>query len=156
MQVTLMTDASVCGKTGAGGYGMWVVSERGKMPYGGSFQDLVADSYIAEIQAVINSLAVAVNHRMVLKGDFVLIQLDNLGAISCLQGKPSKRKDAQEAYQIWLQLTKAYHLNYKFKHVKAHTDNPDQRSKANFFCDLHAKKGMQKKRKELQNSKSLK
>ena len=89
-----MTDASVCGKTRAGGYGMWVVSERGKMPYGGSFQDLVTDSYIAEIQAVINSLAVAINHGMVLKGDFVLIQVDNLdiqdGFLYCFFSKDGK------------------------------------------------------------------
>ena len=144
-----MTDASVCSQTGAGGFGMWVVSERGKMPYGGSFQQLTSDSLIGELRAAVNSLAVSLNHKMIQNNDFVLIQLDNTSVVDLLNGKAAKRPDTIEAMEKFHLLVKAYNLKIKARHVKGHSNKKDNRYVSNNCCDFRAKQGMRQRRAEL-------
>lgn len=142
MLVTLMTDASVCDVEKVAGFGMWVVSKRGKLGYGDYIPKPICDSYIAEIEAAIHSLAVALVRGLIQKKDRVLVQLDNQGAIDCLRFKEVSRSDALEAQDTWRKLINAYDLTIELRHVKGHSQDKNKRFVSNNICDKRAKQAM--------------
>lgn len=152
-RVTLMTDASLCAETGAGGFGFWVVSnERGGKPGGGMFKHPTKDSYAAEFKGVVNSLASAILSGDIQDNDNVLIQLDNQGVIGCIHGGYKPREDIEEIMVAYRLLVKTHGLNVELRHVKAHTGSRTNRSVANKMCDLRAKQHMREHRKILKGS----
>lgn len=151
MNVTLMTDASICGETGVGGYGFWVVSQRGGLPGQGKFKTLTKDSLQGELKAVINSLSKAIKMDAIQYGDSILIQLDNQGVIACIEGKSTPRSDIVPLLDKLKCIVKDNGLSISCRHVKAHTNRKDNRYIANKMCDLRAKEEMRKARKEFRN-----
>lgn len=149
MLVTLMTDASHCPRTGAGGFGYWCASERGKRPGGGSLNGVIKDSYEAEMKAVANALKASIDAGLVHENDTVLIQLDNLGVVNCISKKNNPREDVEHVLRYIFNYADKYHLKLISRHVKGHSRNTDQRSKANNHCDARAYEGMQQARKML-------
>lgn len=153
MNVTLMTDASICGDTGAAGYGFWVVSQRGGLPGQGSFKDLTKDSLQGEMKAVINSLVKAIKMNAIQYGDDILIQLDNQGVIACIEGKCTPREDIVPMLDKFKCIVKEHQLSISCRHVKGHSNRKDKRYIANKMCDLRAKEEMRKARKLLEKTK---
>lgn len=150
-RVTLMTDASVCGSTGAGGYGFWVVSNvRKGIPGGGHFKGKTKDSYQGEFKAVINAMVKAINLGGIEPGDDVLIQLDNQAVIRCIEGETHPRDDIKPMLDKFKCIVKEHFLSIRTRHVKAHTNRKDSRYIANKMCDIRAKENMRKHRKKLE------
>jgi len=146
MRVTLMTDASHCPKWGAGGYGFWCASDRGKLPGGGALQGVIKDSYEAEMKAVANAMHTSIKAGLIADSDTLLIQLDNLGVVNCINGLNKPRADVAKVLQYIFQLGKQFNLTIKAKHVKGHTNRTENRYVANGHCDERAYKGMKQAR----------
>lgn len=146
--VTLMTDASVCGETRVGGYGFWVVSERGGLPGQGAFKHPTKDSLEGEMKGVVNSLAAALKTHVVEPGDKILIQLDNQGVIKCIEEGSSSRKDIQPLLDKFKCIVDSHQLTIECRHVKGHSNRKDSRYRANNLCDMRAKEEMRKARQE--------
>lgn len=155
MRVTLMTDASVCDVEKVAGFGMWVVSQRGKLGYGDFIPKPICDSYIGEIEATIHSLATALVRELIQKGDYVLVQLDNQGAIDCLRFQNVSRPDAVEAQETWRKLIKAYDLTIELRHVKAHSRDKNMRFVSNNICDERAKRAMRLYREQVKAQREM-
>lgn len=147
MLVTVMTDASWCPDTHAGGYGFWIACERGKLPGGGPFKVTVRSAGHAEMMAICNAIYDARKNGLVQAGDTVLIQTDCRQAMDVLtQRVHVGYKDIIDYFQ---DVTTRGRLVVRFRHVKAHTANSDNRSVANKMCDLRAKAGMREAREAI-------
>lgn len=148
MNVTILTDASCSHLTGVGGYGFWIVSDRGSLAGGNHFKALLRDINTGEAQAIVNALLIALKKKLALTGDTVLIQTDSTTAISRLTRHPNtfnnRRTDLNVCFVEFWDAIKDYKLDIRFKHVKAHTPNQDKRSKANRLCDERAYYHMKK------------
>ena len=151
MRVTLMTDASVCGTTGASGYGFWCVCERAKLGGGGSFKAPLKDSYEAEYKAVVNALHECLLKGIILKGDTILIQVDNKGVVELLNSQRQPREDLHTAFKTMHNLKFKFNLMVNARHVKAHTGRNTSRHKSNEYCDATAGKYMNIARELLKN-----
>lgn len=153
MKVTLMTDASVCGQTGAAGFGYWVVSSRGGYPGQGPLQGFIKDSFEGELKAVANALAESVKLNRIEYGDKVLIQLDNSGVVKCLNRTVKVRHSEAEVISYIRNLVSKLNLKLEARHVKGHTGRKQVKYIANKMCDMRAKHEMKKARETL-NGKS--
>lgn len=142
MLVTLMTDASLCLKTGMAGFGFWCVSDRGKLAGGNTLKGIIKDSHEAEMKGVANSLHITIKEKLILDGDVVLIQLDNLGVIGCIQGKHKVRADLDLVIKHIRHLSKKHKLKILCRHVKGHSNEKENRFAANNYCDIKAKTNM--------------
>lgn len=151
MLVTLMTDASHCPNTGAGGYGFWCATERGKLPGGGPLAGVIKDSYEAEMKAVANSLKCGINAGLILEGDRVLVQLDHQGVVGCINGVHSARSDVKCVLDYIFNTAKELNLKVFARHVKGHSKNTEARYASNNHCDVRAGKGMQQAKEKLKN-----
>ena len=150
MLVTLMTDASHCPTTGAGGFGFWCVSNRGKLMGGKPLFGKVLDAYSAEAKGVANSLVIAFRSGVIQQGDKVIIQLDNIAVVAGINGKQRKiRKDIKEVLVFINNFKIENNITIECRHVKGHSKNTDNRYTANKHCDKRAKEQMKLARVEL-------
>lgn len=148
MLVTIITDASFCQQTRAGGYGVWVASARGKQEFGGALRG-TTDSGETEAKAVCNGVWHAMNSGILHKGDVLLIQTDCMGALQLLQRQRQPRASEKDVIMWFTKIVKDNDLKIRFRHVKGHTHKKDSRSKAQAKCDALAFKYMQKERGRL-------
>lgn len=147
MLATIMCDASFCPETGAGGYGFWIATERGRQGGGQEFKSLLSSSLEAEMCAVVNSLVQAKNLNLLIGVDWVLFQIDCVSAIDRLINPSRCSNDTEKSISLLFQKKIAdYGLRYKIKHVKGHTKGRDNRTRANNHCDKRAKAAMQARR----------
>lgn len=153
MHVTLMTDASHCPKWKAGGFGFWCASDRGKLPGGGPLAGEVKDSYEAEMKAVANAMHASIIAGLISTGDNVLIQLDNLGVVNCINKVNTPRADVAVVLKYIFELGKKFNLTIRCKHVKGHTNRSENRFVSNAHCDDRAYKGMKQARSILNEKK---
>lgn len=150
MLVTLMTDASHCPTTGAGGFGFWCVSNRGKLMGGKPLSGKVLDAYSAEAKGVANSIVIAFRSGIIQQGDKVIIQLDNIAVVAGINGKQRKiRKDIKEVLVFINNFKIENNITIECRHVKGHSKNTDNRYTANKHCDKRAKEQMKLARVEL-------
>lgn len=150
MRVTLMTDASHCTQTGAGGFGFWCVSDRGKLAGGKPLSGVVKDAYQAEAKGVANSLVMGFRSGIIQGGDTVLVQLDNLAFVRGLSGISRKiRKDIKVILEFISNFCTENNISIECRHVKGHSDKTDSRYASNKHCDRIAKEQMRIARKEL-------
>ncbi len=153
MRVTIIADASHCGQTGAGGYGYWIASERGKQGGGGQIKDPVDGSGAAEMIALINALHIALKTGLVVQGDHVLLQTDCQSAIGAFQGQRfTLTKDEKRAKSTFFDLKRVHGFTFSFRHVKGHTSRPEARYVTNNLCDARAKAGMRLARARLRDA----
>lgn len=141
---TVITDASHCPATNAGGWACWITASQrqGKHTYGepvrfkryGAFKDLVESAHEAEIKAILNGCTLAVNN---FAPECIHVVSDCISAMDYLQKKP-QWKAKLAAIVGPAQVT--------FKHVKAHTKVQDPRSFVNRWCDEKAKEAMKERR----------
>jgi ribonuclease HI len=151
MRVTLIADASFCSFTGAGGYGWWAASERGKQGGGGAMRDKVCSSSAAEMIAIVNGLHMAIKFGIVHAGDHVLLQTDCMAALDGFQHRRTKQLNKSElaAFKKLYELKKQHRLTYSFRHVKGHSNIKEARYITNNLCDERAKVGMRLARRRL-------
>lgn len=148
MRVTIISDASFCPNTKAAGYGGWVVCNRGNNANGGPLRG-APDSGAAETMAICNVIWEGMKAKLIHPGDHLIVQTDCATAIKVY--KEARWTSEQEGVAFkWLndQLRK-YNLTIEFRHVKGHTSNQDQRSKAQRFCDERARSAMRLERSKI-------
>lgn len=150
MRVTIIADASHCPDTGAGGYGFWIASERGKGPGGGPLTGKVDSSGAAEMLALCNALAAGLRHGLIADGDVVLMQTDCQSAILAFSGARTQLSaDERKASRFLSEERRKHNLSISFRHVKGHTRRGEARYTTNRLCDQRAREGMLKSRAEL-------
>lgn len=153
MLVTLMTDASFCHDTRAGGYGFWAISERAKLGGGGPLKNRVSGACAAEMMAVVNGLDAARKQGVAETGDHFLVQVDSMDAIARFNGRVQpNHSDEKDALIALNAFTREHGVTVSFRHVKAHSGKKDQRSRANQHCDRRAKEGMRTARQGYRQS----
>ena len=153
MRVTVIADASYCPNTGAGGYGFWAVSERGRQGGGGSFKGRVDGSSAAEMMALANALFQTLGRGIAKAGDHVLLQTDCQSAIDAFESRRvNMTNDERRAKKEFFTLKKASRVTVSFRHVKGHTTRTEARYVTNNLCDQRAKDGMRLARKLIQES----
>ncbi len=152
MNVTLMTDASHCSETGAGGFGFWCVSGRGKLAGGKPLQGKIKDSYEAEMKAVANALNISIQSGLILSGDKVLVQLDNTGVIQCINRKSKPRPDVKHVLDYILEYARDFLIEIDCRHVKGHSKKTESRYQSNKHCDRIAKQQMKIARKKFHHA----
>lgn len=135
MRATVITDASFCPDTKAGGWAVWIAGDIGaRIKQSGPFKTNPPSSNDAEIMAAINGCAIAYRAG----ARTILIQSDCKGVQDAiLKGKA-----------IW-KAAKTLHFpdaHIQYRHVKGHTNNPAARSWVNRWCDEQAKKHMKEAR----------
>lgn len=151
MLVTIIVDASWCDQTKAAGYGAWIKSERSGVAIGGSLTPGLSDSGLAEMSAVLESIQTSIKEQLVMAGDFLLIQTDNMEAVKLFDRYPSsidseRNENINSIIRSINKLRFDHDLQIKMRHVKGHTNKPDTRSRANRHCDAQAKHYMKQQR----------
>jgi len=155
MQVTLMVDGSFCPDTGAGGFGYWIASYRGKLGGGGPMQSLAGNPTEVEMKAICNSLVIAVNEGLVRAGDTVLVQTDSKNSISAFEHRRIPGVEAERGAVAFLDHYKIEReLSIIFRYVKGHSTQAGARYAANNHCDERAKRAMRKVRAQLKKDKT--
>lgn len=148
MLVTIICDASFCPDTGVAGYGYWIASNRGKRGGSGAMKGTCANNTVAEMQAVVNALHVAVKSELVQAGDTVLIQTDCYGAIDTFNGFRKKiHAEEKSTVEAFLKVKTEAQVIVDFRHVKGHTRQTGARFATNRKCDQDARAHMRKARK---------
>lgn len=142
MRATVITDASFCSNTKAGGWAAWIAYDGGhKGRHAGAFRDRPPNSGIAELQAVFNGLWLA--YKEGARG--ILVQTDCMSVVHAVRGTGP--------YAHLYGAAKRDHFPQaaiRARHVKGHTSVQDSRSYCNRWCDSEAKRHMRAQRKESQ------
>lgn len=143
MRATVITDASFCSVTKAGGWAAWIAydDKRPKGQHSGMFRSRPPNSGVAELQAALNGLWLAYQNG----ARDILVQTDCTAIVHAVQGKGG--------YAETYRLAKAEHFPQaavRAKHVKGHSSTQDARSWCNRWCDAEAKKHMRAQREEKQ------
>jgi ribonuclease HI len=142
MRATIITDASFCPDTKAGGWAVWIAGDIGaRIKQSGPFKENPATSNLAEIMAAINGCAIAYRAG----ARTMLIQSDCLGVKAAIMKGSALWKAAKAAHFPDAKIT--------YRHVKGHTKNPAARSWVNRWCDEQAGLHMREGRQKLQLSK---
>ena len=153
--VTIISDASHCPDTLAGGYGCWIASNRGSMEFGGPLNDAM-DSTEIEAKAACNALHYAITNGLVKRRDIILIQVDALAALEMFNGRRKPRLRELEILEWINNIAARNDLTLRYRHVKGHTNNRDARSRAQQKCDDLARHYMQQERGKRRSSELLK
>jgi len=164
--VTLFTDAALCPRTGAAGWGAWLKGgARASVSFGGPIADLLNSSSEAEARAAANAFAVARKRGLIEPGSVVMWQSDSLVALRWLLvayphardrpakdglavGRPrkvpagaAKSPGARELARICGELE----LKVLTRHVRGHQQGPN-RQWVNRLCDEIAGEHMRARR----------
>ena len=142
MRATVITDASFCHQTKAGGWAAWIAYDQGpKGQHSGMFRSRPKDSGTAELQAALNGIWLAYQNG----ARDILIQTDCMPVVHAVQGfgtgvyvaiyRDARRQHFPDAA-------------VRAKHVRGHTSTDDARSWCNRWADSAAKKQMRKQREE--------
>lgn len=164
---TIFTDAALCPRTGAAGWGAWLKGgERSSVSFGGPIAELLKSSSEAEARAAANAFAVARKRGLIEAGSVVMWQSDSLVALRWLLvayphsrdrpakdglsvGKPRKvpagastSAGARELARICAELE----LKVLTRHVRGHQQGPN-RQWVNRLCDEIAGDHMRARRR---------
>lgn len=150
MNITLMVDGSFCPETGAGGFGYWIASERGKLGGGGPIKNISDNPTDVEMKAICNALVIAMNLGFAVSGDKILVQTDSKQAIAAFEHNRIPGSESERMSVSFLdKFRKENNLLVVYRHVKGHSDNPGARFAANNHCDERAKTAMRKVRADI-------
>lgn len=127
---TVITDASWCPNTKAGGWASWVTMSCGRIKKAGLFKDLAATPTQAELWAALNGIWFAVEAG----ATEILIQTDCQGVVD--QINKAVIPDMKHFTGITIVA----------RHVKGHTEKEEARFYVNRWCDTEAKIHMRKQR----------
>ena len=146
MLVTILTDASHCPDSKVGGYGYWIISDRGHIKGGAEFKSVVKNINHAESMAVVNALYCSVQSGIAKNGDIILVQSDSTTALDILKYRKNK-EEYGDIIREWRRLTRKMD-KVIYRHVKGHSGVQDARSYANRYCDKIARRAMRRMREK--------
>lgn len=157
MLVSVFSDASCCGQTGAAGWAGWVKSQRGTSRSSGRIKQAIDFwSDIAEAMAAVNAVRAAILHGVIKDGDELLIQTDNRDVPTILGGGWPDRKNEQTRHKREINLAFAallgnHELKWRWRWVQGHVDDADReaRHSVNMICDREAGKHMRAQRSKM-------
>jgi hypothetical protein len=145
MLITLFTDASHCMRTHVAAYAAWAKADGRTVRRAGVLREPVADSTIAETQALVNGLCFVLAALQPGTGSKIIAQTDCLAAIAALTGKLRKPK----AVARFASVTAVYNTRIalsgvavEFRHVTAHKGVITTRNAVNTWCDKECRKLM--------------
>lgn len=146
-RATVITDASHCPRTGAGGWAAWVRVDGIAWPHKGSGPLRMSTSHPAEAEmmAALNGIHIA--RQMGARS--VLLQTDCLMVVHLVHGLVRKRKPRD----IWHRLVAAARVDLhgvSARHVKGHTDQAGAKFHVNRWCDEWARRHMRILRAEME------
>lgn len=142
-----MVDSSFCPDLNVGGYGHWIISNRGHRSGGGRFQKAPRSPHKAEMMGIVNSLYEAGRRGLARAGDNVLIQCDCIAAMDRLGGKhPITGKFEANIVKKFNHAVDKLSINVRFRHVKGHINSLAPRHRSNNTCDRIAKSYMKQAR----------
>lgn len=165
--VTLFADASIQPKIQSTGWGFWAIGdERRPIQAGGPLKEFKVNSDIVELEALSMGLWYAANKGYFRPTDeWVMLQCDNVGALSLLRGaRPNipesrvkygaevvsrrpKRPEEKERVKFILDLADRLNVKLILRHVKGHQDTEKAgRFWVNDVCDRLAKRGARERR----------
>ena len=147
--VTLFTDASVCGQTGAAGWAAWAKCAGITMRRGAAFANPIRHTGLAEAQAIANGLHAVAGFYLANVPSHVIVQSDCLEAIRMLGRQPTN-PDWRPVYQAVWNLQQRLNLRLTYRHVRGHQGRGDPRSAVNTWVDGEAKRHMRAMRRALQ------
>lgn len=165
-ELTIFTDAALCPRTGASGWGAWMKGNTGpSISVGGQIADLLKSSTEAEARAGANAFHLARSRGLLRPGMVVMWQCDNLSALKWLLGlhelsrdRPAKgglavgkprfvtepQKNSAGAAALSA-LCAELELRVLTRHVKGHLEGPN-RQWVNRLCDEIAGQHMRARR----------
>lgn len=148
MRATVITDASWCQYTGAGGWAGWIRCDgnSGPIKAHGILKAPVTSSTLAEVMAAANGVWVAASQG----ATAILIQSDCMAVIHLVQ----KQTKNPQLLAVWKRLVEFPELAgcvISARHVKGHAPIKDARGWVNHWCDSHARKHMEEQRRVLRN-----
>lgn len=159
--VSIFTDASVY-PDGRAGWGVFIMSDGGKVKTGGPIKQPCRSSLIAELRAIGNGMHVAESYELFKNKPLVIIQSDNTGALGMVLGSndsyrwtPSRhRADVRvvpttphdDEHRQVLKYISGLHEKYAFvlmvRHVRGHNGRRGEgRHRLNEAADRLAKQG---------------
>ncbi|WP_165375304.1 ribonuclease HI [Roseovarius nitratireducens] len=149
MRATVITDASHCRKTGAGGWAAWIRIDGDDSPIkmSGPLRTVTTRSDEAEIRAALNGIHIARAHG----ARSVLVQTDCMTVVHLIYGKIRSRS----LLKIWnsaVATARVDLVGVSARHVKGHTAKDDARFFVNRWCDRQARKEMRAMRAELERA----
>lgn len=126
MRATVITDASFCARTQAGGWAAWIRFENNLLiRLSAEFRERPADSTEAEAKAALNGVVRAQREG----ATQVLLQTDCMAVVTGLS--------------LWAKrLGVPIHCRVTSRHIKGHNGGRTARSWVNEWCDREAKKHM--------------
>lgn len=134
MRATVITDASWCPRSGAGGWAAWITFDGGRrIKQGGAFHRAPANSSEAEMWASLNGVAIAGRNG----ATHVLLQTDCMDVVHKIKSRNKKAIYFSRKYGV---------TNVYAKHVKGHTTHVEPRYYCNRWCDKTAKHHMRQQR----------
>lgn len=143
LRATVITDASHCPYTDAGGFGAWIRLDGHKAPlqYSGPLTGPIGSSTYAEVRAALIGIWYAAKAG----ATHVLIQSDCMTIIHLNAGQ-CKNPDL---VKIWLEAFARSDMRVMLtaRHVKGHGKIKDARTYVNAWCDINAKLHMNAGRK---------
>lgn len=170
-ELTIFTDAALCPRSGASGWGAWMKGGgEASITVGGQISDLLFSSSEAEARAGANAFAVAKGRGLLKPGSVVMWQSDSLTALRWLLGsyplsrdRPAKdgisagkpkglsatAKASPGATEL-ARICKELKLRVFVRHVKGHQGGPN-RQWVNRRCDEVAGEHMRMRRQLIEN-----
>ena len=143
-RATVITDASFCHTTRAGGYGIWISMDgMARVQKSGVIKGSPANATDAEFKAAL----IGIWYAYQCGARVILIQTDCMAVVQTIGGS---RSAGQAAYRRALEDAKSKHFpdcSLRARHVKGHTTVADARSYVNRWCDHHAGIAMRAERK---------
>lgn len=147
--ITIITDASFCHKTGAGGWAAWAVQNHHRVQTGGQFKQPLNNSTEAEVGALVKGLHRALGHFHDGRKVHILIQSDCCGALRWFDTPKLDSPAMQAFHQAYQEMQQQCQFTLVTRHVKGHSTKVGARYYVNQWCDTLAGKHMRNMRKEI-------
>lgn len=151
-RATVITDASHCPYTDAGGFGAWIRldGEANALKYAGPLTGPIGSSTFAEVRAALIGIWYAAKNG----ATHVLIQSDCMTVIHLTAGRCKN----PALVKMWLDAFARDDMRVMVtsRHVKGHGKIKDARTYVNAWCDINAKLHMNQGRKHARKAQKAK
>jgi ribonuclease HI len=139
LKATVITDASYCHTTQAGGYGAWITMDSGtqvplRVRKGGRLKGYPSNPAHAELLAALNGMWFAYTRG----ARRLLLQTDNLAVVHIINGQVGPKQRSLRDEYVAAQATHFADAVIHARHVKGHSRTQDARSFVNRWCDHEA------------------
>jgi len=146
LYATVISDASYCSETNAGGWAVYIRIDGVGTPIKvhNMFRTLVTDSTAAEMRAALNGLWLAERNG----AEAMLLQTDCLAVVNLINGNV-RDSPLRKLFIDACEYACINPANVRARHVRGHTRVKDARSYVNRWCDRHARQAMRLHRQQL-------